>query len=101
MSNFIKNDFNLKDLKELSKDYNYIVKANDKFLSGWGEAKNKKHIQLILCKTIEEKERIFNDLQKDNTFNYVNWYPLSESWFNNILQLKYKYSVSLRNDWSR
>lgn len=46
----------LKALKE--QGYNYIIKANDKFLSNWGYTTNKKHIQLIACKTIEEKDTI-------------------------------------------
>lgn len=90
--------FNKDTLKEISKDYKYIIKANDNFLSGWGASTNKKHIQLILAKDEQEKERILHRLYTDNTFNYINWYPLNNKWYNNILALRNRYHYTLRND---
>ena len=87
----------LKELKELG--YNYIIKANDKALSYWGYATNEKHIQLIACKTIEEKDAILHDVYSDNTFNYINWY-----YIDNIKQIKAiarGKSYTIRNDWTR
>lgn len=101
MKNFIKKSYTKKDLILLSTQYKYIVKATDAFLSGWGNSTSKKHIQVILCKDEHEKELILNDVYKDNTLQYVNWYPLSNSFYQNILNLQYKYDVSLRNDWTR
>lgn len=79
--------------------YKYIIKAQDKFLSGWGKAGNKKHIQLIACKTPQERETILEDLRKDNSFGYVNWYSITD-WkriFNSIRNKSY----TIRNDWTR
>ena len=80
-------------------NYKYIIKAQDKLLSGWGLAKGKKHIQLIACKTIQEKETILNDLYQDNTMLYVNWMPIHDrkSIYNTIKNKSY----TIRNDWTR
>lgn len=81
-------------------NYKYIIKATDKFLSGWGQATNKKHIQLIACKTEKEKDHILQDLRNDNTFNYINWYIIPNE-NDKIIKLSYRYSYTIRNDWSR
>jgi hypothetical protein len=81
-------------------NYKYIIKANDKFLSGWGQSTNRKHIQLIACKTEEEKDHIIEDLTKDNAFNYINWYYIPNE-NDKIIKLSYRYSYTIRNDWSR
>ena len=68
---------------ELSK-YNYIVKATDKFMSGWGRAENKIAKSLLLCET---KKQAFIAIEKmDKYFKFKNWYnincetiPLNES----------------------
>ena len=80
--------------------YKYIIKAHDKFLSGWGNAGNKSHIQLIACKTEEERVAIMKDLDSDNSFNYVIWYRIPEE-NKTIINLSYKYSYTIRNDWTR
>ena len=87
----------LKELKELG--YNYIIKANDKFLSDWGYANNKKHIQLIACKTIEEKDTILHDLYTDKSFNYINWYYIDD--IKQIKAIARNKSYTIRNDWTR
>lgn len=87
----------LKELKELG--YNYIIKANDKALSGWGYANNKRHIQLIACKTVEEKYTILHDLYSDNTFNYINWYSIDD--IKQIKAIARGKSYTIRNDWTR
>lgn len=87
----------LKELKELG--YKYIIKASDKFLSGWGYANNKKHIQLIACKTIEEKETILHDLYNDKSFNYINWYSIDD--IREIKAIARNKSYTIRNDWTR
>lgn len=81
-------------------DYKYIIKARDKWLSGWGKANNKTHIQLIACKTEQEKDTILKDLYNDNTFSYVNWYIIPYE-NDKIIKLSYRYSYTIRNDWTR
>lgn len=88
---------NLKKLQEMG--YTYIVKAQDKFLSGWGSAMNRKHIQLIACKTSEERRTITDDLEKDNSMGYINWYRIDDKQgiYNTIRNKSY----TIRNDWAR
>ena len=87
----------LKELK--AQGYNYIIKANDKLLSDWGYANNKKHIQLIACKTIEEKDTILHDLYSDKSFNYINWYYIDD--IKQIKAIARGKSYTIRNDWAR
>lgn len=85
----------LKELQDMG--YKYIVKGVDKFLSGWGGASGRKHIQLIACKTSEEREKIYKDLLNDNSFNYVNWYYITDvKGIYNTIRGK---SYTIRNDW--
>ena len=88
---------NLKELEKLG--YKFIIKAVDKFLSGWGGAQNKKHVQLIACKTSAELDTILADLYNDKGFNYVNWNYLSnKKAIYNFIRNK---SYTIRNDWTR
>lgn len=87
----------LKELKE--RGYNYIIKANDKFLSDWGLATNKIHIQLIACKTIEEKDMILHYVYSDKSFNYINWYYIDD--IREIKAIARGKSYTIRNDWTR
>lgn len=87
----------LKELKELG--YNYIIKANDKALSDWGYATNKRHIQLIACKTIEEKDMILHYVYSDKSFNYINWYYIDD--IREIKAIARGKSYTIRNDWTR
>lgn len=87
----------LKELKGLG--YNYIIKANDKFLSDWGLASGKKHIQLIACKTTEEKDVILHDLYTDKSFNYINWYYIDD--IKQIKAIARGKSYTIRNDWTK
>jgi hypothetical protein len=88
---------NLEILKE--NGYRFIVKGQDKFLSGWGCAGTRKHIQLIACKTYDEMETIKRDLERDDTFNYVNWNYISNK--NAIYNMTKGKSFTIRNDWTR
>lgn len=87
----------LKELKELG--YNYIIKANDKALSDWGKATNKIHIQLIACKTIEEKDMILHYVYSDKSFNYINWCYIDD--IKQIKAIARGKSYTIRNDWTR
>ena len=89
-----------KTLKELkAQGYNYIIKGNDRLLSSWGYANNKRHIQLIACKTIEEKDTILHDLYSDKSFNYINWYSIDD--IKQIKAIARNRSYTIRNDWTR
>ena len=79
--------------------YKYIIKATDKFLSGWGNANNKKHVQLIACKTSGELTIILRDLYDDNSFNYVKWCDIYNH--NTIMNFIRNKSYTIRNDWTR
>ena len=101
MNKLIRENENLtKNVKELQQmGYTYIVKAQDKFLSGWGRATNKKHVQLIACRDIKQLNTILLDLDNDNTMGYVNWCYIND------IQTIYNYtrgkSFTIRNDWTR
>lgn len=67
------NEDDFKDV-DLSK-YNYIVKASDMFLSGWGLAKGKTANTLLLCET---KQQALTAIEKmDKCFKYKNWYNIN------------------------
>ena len=90
-------DKTLKELKE--QGYNYIIKANDKALAYWGYATNEKHIQLIACKTVEEKDMILHYVYSDKSFNYINWYYIDD--IKQIKAIARGKSYTIRNDWTR
>lgn len=101
MSNIICTNENLtSNLKlAINQGYNYVIKAQDKFLSGWGLSENKKHIQLILCKTPQERDTILKDLYIDDTFIYVNWFYIKN--LQGIYNTTRGKTWTLRNDWTR
>ena len=88
---------NLQELKDMG--YNYVVKAQDKFLSGWGLSTGKKHIQLIACYDNYEREVVYRDLQHDDSMNYINWYRIDD--YKGIYGAIYNKTFTIRNDWSR
>ena len=99
--NYIYSECNLKENLQELKDmgYQYIVKAQDKFLSGWGSSRNSKHIQLIACYDTYEKEIVLRDLYSDDFMNYVNWYKIDD--YKGIYNATYNKTFTIRNDWSR
>lgn len=101
MRTIIENDKLGYYLNELSMNgYRYIIKAKDKFLSGWGSAGSKSHIQLIAARDEEEKSKILQDLYKDPSFNYVTYFVIPNE-NDKLIKLSYKYSYTIRNDWTR
>ena len=84
-------------LKDLG--YKYIVKATDKWLSGWGGAENTKHIHLIACHDNYELNRILADVRGDKTFNYIDWNYINN--YSNIYGWTRGKSYTVRNDWTR
>ncbi len=101
MSNLIYTNEELtKNLKlAINQGYKFVIKAQDKFLSNWGLSENKKHLQLILCKTEEEKNIILKDLYQDNNFKYVNWYYIND--LQGIYNTTRGKTWTLRNNWTR
>ena len=57
--------------------YNIAVVASDKFLSGWGNAKDKTHKQIVLCHDSKQAHKIIDGMQRDNTFKYINYFYIS------------------------
>ena len=88
---------NFEKLKKLG--YKFIVKANDKWLGGSFNPWNKKHVQLIACKTHEEKNVILNDLYNDKTFNYIDWQYIEN--YKSIYNYTRNKTYTIRNDWTR
>lgn len=88
---------NLQDLKDMG--YKYIVKANDKMLGGANSPYRKSHVQLIACYDVYEREAVLDDLKRDNTFNYVNWYSIDD--YKGIYSATYNKTFCIRNGWSR
>lgn len=79
--------------------YKFVIKAQDIFLSDWGKSERKKHLQLILCKTENEKDIILKDLYCDDTFVHINWYYIND--LQGIYNTTHGKSWTLRNDWTR
>ena len=88
---------NLEILRE--NGYRFIIKAKDKMLSGWGNSGRGGHVQLIACKTEEEKQTILRDLYSDSTFCYIDWQFISSK--ENIRNYTRNKSYTIRNDWTR
>lgn len=100
MSAIYTNEELTKNLKlAIKQDYKFVIKAQDKFLSDWGLSENKNHLQLILCKTENEKDLILKDLYNDSTFTYVNWYYIND--LQAIYNATRGKTWTLRNDWTR
>ena len=63
----------------VNKEYAYVVKAKDKFLSGWGNSGRNGHIQLVLCHDKNEVYQCLYNMDKnDSGLNYLNWYWISD-----------------------
>ena len=78
--------------------YKYIIKVNDKMLSGWGCARGS-HVQLIACVDLNDYYFIKNDVLNYNSFNYFNYWLINYK--KAIIQATYGKSYTIRNDWSR
>ena len=76
--------------------YKYFVKANDKFLSGWGQAENKIHVQIILCKNMEDVNKMIKYFSNSNDFNYINYNYLE---YKAIYNCIYNKSFTILNEW--
>ena len=95
MNSFIKHEFDKQFIEDLKKEYKYFIRANDNFLSSWGYAENKKHLQIILCKDYDELTNILDRLNNDKSFSYVNWNLLN---YQTLCRTVKNKSFSLRND---
>ena len=94
---YLTNEISKQDIDNFKKlGYKYFVKANDKFLSGWGLAESKKHIQIVLCKNFEDVNKMINYFNNDNSFNYVNYGYLE---YKSIYTCIYNKSFTIRNSW--
>ena len=50
----------------------YYVTMTDKFMSGWGPAKNKTNKLVIACSTYERAEKCYQKAKNRNEMIYVN-----------------------------
>lgn len=76
--------------------YKFFVKANDKFMTGWGLAKDKNHIQIVLCKNMDDVNKMMNYFKNDSSYNYVNFGYLD---YKTLYNCTYNKSFSIRNHW--
>jgi hypothetical protein len=82
--------------------YKYIVKAGDKFLSGWGMSENKKHIHLIACKSAEDREKVYEFFKNnDSEFNYANWTTIDNKRALHNFMVGKTWNIATREDWTR
>ena len=56
-------------------DYNYIIKATDNFMSGWGVAEGTKAKSIVFCKNMNEVRHAIDKMENDS-FVYCNWYNI-------------------------
>lgn len=95
---------NLKENLQILKanGFEFVVKAQDKSLSKWSNAKNGKHIQLIACYNRDELNLLLDDLYRDRNYIYIHIYKLANTnVYKNILNIVRHYSWTLRNEWTR
>lgn len=48
------------------------VSATDKFMSGWGLARNKTAKIVVVCKDLAQARRVKDNMEDDRTLTYVN-----------------------------
>lgn len=100
----INKDLSLREnLQNLQKEgYEYIVKATDKIMSGWGNAKGESHYQLVACKNSVERARIEQGFNYDKEFNRVTWYSIKNELDRIIKNYNSKsHTLWLDSDWTR
>ena len=92
----LESNLNLKEIiEELKKQgYEYFVKANDNFLSGWGFGKEK-HVQISFCKNATEYYNGMQKMKQAGGLTYINWNFLTYENIRNVIRNK---SYTLRND---
>ena len=95
MNKFIKYEFDKQFIEDLRKEYKYFVRANDVFLSGWGCAENKTHVQIILCRDKKDLFKVLDRLKNDRSFKYLGWNLLEYPILCRTVKDK---SFSIRND---
>ncbi len=84
---------NEEDFKDFDfNKYNYIVKATDNFMSGWGCAKDTSAISILLCETKEQAQRAMYLMEKDS-FKYINWFNINYETIN--LKSDYVYTIRI------
>lgn len=54
----------------LVKEYSWLVKADDKFLSNW-EGVTKRHLTIVACKTAKQSVDVQKSMRKDVTFSNI------------------------------
>lgn len=66
------NEFKGSADEALTQGYNYIVRANDKFLSGWGNSAKSGHQVVVLCKDLQQALQLMGRMTRPgNMLNYI------------------------------
>ena len=92
-----------KDL--LQHDFKFWVKAKDKFLSGWGCAENRTHLQIVAVRTREEVDKMLRYFRSDKSYSYATFGLLSDYSLNSIIKgnsytIRTNYTVAdIRSDY--
>lgn len=64
----------------------YYVTMTDKFMSGWGMAKNMTNKFIVECETYQEAETIERNAQKRNEMKYINICSKKPRYGKNVLE---------------
>jgi hypothetical protein len=72
----------------------------DKFLSGWGNARNKTNKFIIECETMHQAETIEKNAQKRNEMKYINICLKRPRYGKNILESWVKFD-ELGENWKK
>lgn len=83
----------------LNKEYLWLVKADDEFLSNW-EGVTKIHLTIVACKTAKQSVDVQKSMRKDVTFSNIERYPVTKDVLANMLNSN-ECSCSIYNEWGR
>ena len=64
----------------------YYVTMTDKFMSGWGMAKNMTNKFIVECETYQQAEKIEKNAQKRNEMKYINICSKRPRYGKNVLE---------------
>jgi len=76
----------------------YYVTMTDKFMSGWGMAKNMTNKFIIECETLQQAETIERNAQKRSEMKYINICSKKPRYGKNVLE-SWKHYEDLGNIW--
>jgi len=78
----------------------YYVTMTDKFMSGWGMAKNMTNKFIVECETYQEAETIERNAQKRSEMKYINICSKKPRYGKNVLE-SWKTFAQLGEIWKK